>query len=204
MVNSKTLNPSFLRDAFVSYAKYNAPQQQTIQKYALQWLQSHIESELDDGKVIMEQFTNKWRTGWQPGKYSQESPIEFQNLPGSYKGSSTANSHQEDALVFIDEAIPQDLKDGFEKRWNITKKLKVSNSSGTPFMVGEGEIATLKKQEPEGNGTTWYQVEEKETYYLISYEEKGDLYLVVLSEPISPQNRDTWYVSQADVDISKV
>ncbi|MGF1542831.1 MAG: hypothetical protein ACFCU5_20715 [Pleurocapsa sp.] len=204
MVTSKVLNPSFLRDAFVSYAKYNAPQQQTIQKYALQWLQSHIESELDDGKVIMEQFTNKWRTGWQPGKYSQESPIALQNLPGSYKGASTANPHQEDALVFIHEVISQDLKDEFEKRWNITKKLQVSNSSGTPFMVSEGEITTLKEQDPEGNGTTWYQVAEKETYYLLSYEERGDFYLVVLSEPISPQNHDTWFVNQADVNISKV
>ncbi len=204
MVNSKVLTPSFLRDAFVSYAKYNSSQQQTIQRDALKWLQRNIESELDDGKEIIEKFTNKWRPGWQNGKNPQELPIEFQNLPGSYKGVKTANSHQEDALIFIHETIPQDLKNSFEKRWNIEKKLQVSNSSGTPFMVNEEEIATLQEKDPEGNGTAWYQLEEKETYYLLSYEEKGDLYLVVLSEPIGSQNRDSWFVNQADVNISKI
>jgi hypothetical protein len=204
MTTSKALSPSFLRDAFTSYAKYNAPQQQTIQKNALQWLQSHIESELDDGKAIIKQFSSKWRKEGQSGKNSQELPIELKNLPGSYKGSKTGDSHQEDALVFIHEAITQDLKDDFEKRWQIKEKLKVSNSSGTIFMVNDEEIATLQQQNPEGNGTTWYQVEEKQSYYLLSSEKKGDRYLVVLSEPISPQNRDTWLVAQADVEISKV
>ena len=204
MATSKALSPSFLRDAFTSYAKYNTPKQQELQQYALQWLQSHIESDLDDGKAIMEQFTGKWRKGWQPGINSQESPIELKNLPHSYKGSNTIDSHQEDALVFIHEAIPQDLKDGFEKLWNIKQKLQVSNSSGTTFMVKEEEIDVLQEQDPEGNGIAWYQVDAKQTYYLLSWEEKGDRYLVVLSEAISPQNHDTWFVAQADVNLSKV
>lgn len=204
MVNSKALEPSFLRDAFVSYAKYNSPREQELQQSALQWLQSNIESELDDGKTIIEQFTNKWRKGWQGTKNPEEQPIALKNLPGSYKGSKAVDLHQEDALVFLHEAIPQDLKDDFEKRWQIKQKLQVSNSDGTPFMVNEEEIAILQEQDPEGNGTTWYQVEKKQTYYLLSYEEKGDRYLVVLNEPISPQNRDTWLVAQADVEISKV
>lgn len=204
MVTSKALNPSFLRDAFVSYAKYNTPQQQALQQYALQRLQSQIESELDHGKTIIEQFSNKWRKGWQEAKNSQELPIEFKNLPGSYKGSKTSNLHQEDALVFIHEAIPQYLKDEFEQRWKIEQKLQVTNADGTPFIVNEEEIAVLQEQDPEGNGVTWYQVDEKQTYYLLSCEEKGDRYLVVLSEAISPQNRDTWLVNQADVVISKV
>ncbi|MEM7760899.1 MAG: hypothetical protein AAF298_22630 [Cyanobacteria bacterium P01_A01_bin.40] len=204
MATSKALSPSFLREAFTSYAKYNTPQQQTVQQYALQWLQSQIESDLDDGKAIMEQFTSKWRKGWQPGINSQESPIELKKLPHSYKGSSAIDSHQEDALVFIHEAIPQELKDGFEKLWNIKQKLQVSNSSGTPFMIKDEEIDILQAQDPEGNGTAWYQVDEKQTYYLLSCEAKGDRYLVVLSEAISPQNLDTWFVAQADVNLSKV
>ena len=204
MVTSKTLSPSFLRDAFTSYAKYNTPKQQEVQQYALQWLQSQIESELDDGKAIMEQFTGKWRKGWQPGINSQESAIELKNLPHSYKGSKSIDSHQEDALIFIDEAIPQDLKDGFAKLWNINQKIQISNSDGAIFMVSEEEIAVLQEQDPEGNGIAWYQVDEKQTYYLLSAEAKGDRYLLVLSEPISPQNKDTWYVAQADVEISKV
>lgn len=204
MAISKALEPNFLRDAFVSYAKYNTPKQQELQQYALQWLQSHIESELDDGKAIIDQFTSKWRKGWHEAKSSEEPRIELKNLPHSYKGSNAIDPHQEDALSFIQEAIPQDLKEGFEKRWQIEKILQVSNASGTPFMVNEEEIATLQEQDTEGNGTTWYQVEEKQTYYLLSYEEKGDRYLVVLSEAISPQNRDTWFVAQADVNISKV
>ena len=203
MATSKALSPSFLRDAFLSYAKYSSAQQQALHKYALQWLQSQIESELDDGKAIIEQFTSKWRKGWHGGKSSEPS-IEFKNLPGSYKGSSTVDTHQEDALVFIHEAIPQNLKDEFEKRWNIKQKLQVSNSDGTTFMVNDEEIAILKEQDIEGDGTAWYQVDEKQTYYLLSCEEKGDRYLVVLSEAISPQNRDTWLVAQADVNISKV
>ena len=204
MATSKALSPSFLRDAFTSYAKYNTPEQQKLQQYALQWLQSHIESDLDDGRAIMEQFTSKWRKGWQPGINAQESPIELKNLPPSYKGSKTIDSHQEDALVFIHEAIPQDLKDGFEKLWNIKQKLQVSNSSGTTFMVKEEKIDVLQEQDPQGDGIAWYQVDKKQTYYLLSWEEKGDLYLVVLSEAISPQNNDTWFVAQADVNLSKV
>ncbi|MDJ0898037.1 MAG: hypothetical protein QNJ55_04440 [Xenococcus sp. MO_188.B8] len=204
MASSKTLNPSFLRDAFVSYAKYSSPKEQALQQDALQWLQNNIESNLDDGKAIIEQFTSKWRPGWQGLKNPEESPIEFKNLPGSYKGSNSINPHQEEALAFIHEAIPQNLKDSFEKRWQIKRKLQVTNSSGTTFMVSEEGIAVLKEQDPEGNGTAWYQVEEKQTFYLLSYEKKDDLYIVVLKEPISPQNRDTWFVTQADVDISKV
>lgn len=124
MTTSKALSPSFLRDAFTSYAKYSTPKQQEIQHSALQWLQSQIESELDDGKAIMEQFAYKWRNGWKPGINSQESPIELKNLPLSYKGSKSINSHQEDALIFIHKAIPQDLKDGFTQRWNIQEKSK--------------------------------------------------------------------------------
>lgn len=204
MANTKTLNPSFLRDAFVSYAKYNSPKEQALQKDALQWLQNNIESDLDDGKAIIEQFTSKWRTGWQGLKNPEESPIELKNLPGSYKGSKSISPHQEEALAFIHEAIPQNLKDGFEKRWQIKQKLQVTNSSGTAFMVSDEDLDVLKEQDPEGNGTAWYQVEEKQTFYLLSYEKKGDFYLVVLKEPISPQNCDTWFVTQADVEISKV
>lgn len=204
MVNSKALEPSFLRDAFVTYAKYNSPKEQDLQQSALQWLQSKIETELDDGKEIIEQFTSKWRKGWQGVKNSEEQPIALENLPGSYKGSTSVDLHQEDALVFIHNAIPQDLKDDFEKRWKIKQKLQVSNSDGTTFTVKEEELANLKEEDPEGKGITWYQVDEKQTYYLLSYEDKGDLYLVVLSEAISPQNRDTWLVAKADVEISKV
>ena len=204
MVNSKVLKPSFLRDAFVSYAKYNSPREQAVQQSALKWLQSHIESDLNEGKTIIEEFSNQWRKGSRGVTNPQESAIALENLPGSYKGSSTIDSHQEDALIFIDEAIPQDLKDDFAKRWNIKQKLQVSNSSGTTFMVNEADLATLQEQDPEGNGITWYQVDKKQIYYLLSLEEKGDLYSVVLNEPISPENRDTWLVAKADVEISKV
>lgn len=204
MVNSKALKPSFLRDAFVSYAKYNSPKEQELQKNALKWLQSHIESDLNEGKTIINQFANQWRKGSQGAINAQESAIALENLPGSYKGSRAIDSHQEDALIFIHEAIPQDLKDDFEKRWKIKQKLQVTNSSGTTFMVNQEEIAILKEQDPEGNGITWYQVDSKQIYHLLSYEKKDDLYLVVLSEAISPQNRDTWLVAQADVEISKV
>ena len=71
-------------------------------------------------------------------------------------------------------------------------------------MANEEELSVLQEQDPEGNGITWYQVDENQAYYLLSAEAKGDLYLVVLSKPISPQNRDTWFVPQADVEISKV
>lgn len=204
MVNSKALKASFLRDAFVSYAKYNSPKEQEIQKSALKWLQSHIESDLSEGKTIIKEFSNQWRKGSQGTTNAQESAIALENLPRSYKGSKTIDSHQEDALILIHEAVPQDLKDDFEKRWNIKQKLRVTNSSGTTFMVNEEGIDTLREQDPEGNGITWYQVDEKQTYYLVSYEQKGDLYLIVLNEVISPQNRDTWLVAKADVEISKV
>ena len=204
MVDLKALKPSFLRDAFTSYAKYNTPKQQILHKYALHWLQSHIESDLDDGKAIMEKFTGKWRKGWQGVKNSEEQPIKLENLPGSYKGSKVVDKHQEEALIFIDEAIPQALKADFEKRWKIEQQLKITNASGTPFMVDDSEIGTLQEQDSEGNGTGWYQVAENQTYYLFSSEAKGDRYMVVLSEPISPQNRDTWLVAQADVNISKI
>ena len=153
MVNSKALEPSFLRDAFVTYAKYNSPKEQDLQQSALEWLQSKIETELDDGKEIIEQFTSKWRKGWQGVKNSEEQPIALENLPGSYKGSKAVDLHQEDALVFLHEAIPQDLKDDFEKRWKIKQKLQVSNANGTPFMVKEEELAILKEEDPEGK---WY------------------------------------------------
>lgn len=204
MVTSKALSPSFLRDAFTSYAKYNTPKQQELQQYALQWLQSQIESELDDGKAIIGQFAGKWRKGWQPGTNSQESAIELKNLPHSYKGSKSIDSHQEEALIFIQEAIPQDLIDGFTKLWNINQKLQVSNAEGAIFMASEEELTVLQEQDPDGNGIAWYQVEAKQTYYLLSIDKKGDRYLVVLREPISPQNKDTWYVAQRDVEISKV
>lgn len=204
MTTSKALSPSFLRDAFTSYAKYNTPKQQELQQYSLQWLQNQIESKLDNGKAIMDQFTEKWRKGWQPGINSQESAIELKNLSHSYKGSKSIDPHQEDALIFIHEAIPQELKDSFAERWNIKQTLKVCNADGAIFMVNEEDLAVLQKQDPEGNGITWYQVNKKQTYYLLSVEPKGDKYLVVLSEPISPENKDTWFVAQADVEISKL
>jgi protein subunit release factor B len=62
----------------------------------------------------------------------------------------------------------------------------------------------LQAQDPDGNGTTWYQVDDKQIYYLLSSELQGDHYLVTLSEQISPQNRNTWFVSKEDVKISNI
>lgn len=47
MANSSISESSFLKEAFISYTSYTNTTKQTIQKFALQWLQSNIESELE-------------------------------------------------------------------------------------------------------------------------------------------------------------
>jgi hypothetical protein len=202
MVNP-VASPSFLRDAFVSFATYSNPQKQDVHKRALKWLQRHIEADLED-KTIMEQFTQKWRTGTNQPLSPDKSPLYLEKLPGSYKGSSSINAHQEDALVFLHSKVPQELQDDFKKHWDVKIKLEVSNSSGTQFKVDERETTVLQQQDPNGDGTTWYQVNNKQIYYLLSSEPKGDHYIVVLSEEIGPQNRNTWFVCQEHVKVSKM
>jgi hypothetical protein len=203
MVNPAASTPSFLREAFQSYATYSNAQKQDVHKHALKWLQKHIDSELAD-KTIIEQFTQKWRTGTNESVSSENSPLYLENLPGSYKRSNSINGHQEDALVFMQEVVPLQMQEDFKQRWNLKTKLEVSNSSGTSFQIDEREKTILQQEDPDGNGTTWYQVNHKQIYYLLSSEPKGDYYLVMLSEEISPQNRNTWLVSQKDVKISNL
>ncbi|MEO1149074.1 MAG: hypothetical protein AAFY26_26305 [Cyanobacteria bacterium J06638_22] len=100
--------------------------------------------------------------------------------------------------------VPLQMQEDFSQRWNAKTKLEVSNSSGACFKVDEREIALLQQQDPEGDGTAWYQVEDKQTYYLLFSEPKGDAFLVVLSEEISPQHQNTWFVAQEHVKISNV
>ncbi len=194
---------SFLRDALNSYAPYSNPQKQDVQKRALKWLQCQIEAEVSD-KTLLEQFTQKWRTGANQPLSPDNSPLYLEKLPGSYKGSRSINAHQEDALIFLQEQVPPSLQDEFKKHWDIKIKLEVSNSSGTAFKIDEREKSILQQEYPNGDGTTWYQVDNKQMYYLLSSEPKGDHYLVVLSEEISPQNRNTWFVCQEHVKISKM
>ncbi|ACK68851.1 hypothetical protein PCC7424_0384 [Gloeothece citriformis PCC 7424] len=203
MANTKDSVSSFLRDAFTSHAQYTASQKQDAQKRALKWLQSHIESELSEQKIF-EQFTQKWRNGNSQAPMTDNSPLSLENLPGSYKGSKTTNKHQDEALIFLQEQVPSQMQADFQTRWDAKVCLKVSNKEGTPFKVEQQEQAILQKQDPDGNGTAWYPVKYEETYYLLSYEEQGDYYLVELTEDISPQNRNVWFVSQEDVKIANI
>jgi hypothetical protein len=200
MANPSASVPSFLREAFVGYSSYNNPQKQEVHKKALKWLQTQIENDLED-KTILEQFAVKWRAGSNadiPDKIS----LEF--LPSSYKGDKTLDYHQEEALVFMQEVIPLSLQEEFQKHWEIKNKLEVSNSAGTAFKVDNREISVLQAEDAEGTGITWFQVPKKQVYFLLSSELQDNQYLVVLSEKISPQNRDTWYVAQEDIKISGV
>lgn len=203
MANTTDSVPSFLRDAFTSHAPYTASQKQDAQKRALKWLQSHIESELSEQKIF-EQFTKKWRSGTAQPPMSDNSPLYLENLTGSYKGSKSINKHQEEALIFLQEQVPTQMQDDFKTRWDAKQCLKVSNKEGTPFKVEQQEQTILQKQDPDGNGTSWYQVKYEETYYILTYKKEGDYYLVELTEDISPQNRNIWFVSQEDVNISNI
>ncbi|TVQ46232.1 MAG: hypothetical protein EA365_06090 [Gloeocapsa sp. DLM2.Bin57] len=188
MANSSIPESSFLKEAFISYTSYTNTTKQSIQKFALQWLQSNIESELED-QTIMTIFTQKWRTGTETSVTGDNSPLYLENLPGSYKKSKT---NQEDALLFIHEKVPPKMQEEFKKRWSLKTKLEVSNPSGTEFTTEDGE------------GIISYRVEKKQIYYLLSFEEKGEQYTIVLAEKISPQKYDTWLVNKADVKISDV
>ena len=196
--------PSFLRDALKAYAPYSSAQKQNMQKRALKWLQRHIHADLED-KTIIKQFAQKWR-GLEAGQSSSSdhSPLSLENLPGSYKGAKSINGHQEGALVFLQEVVPTQMQEDFKQRWDAKEKLEVTHSPGAFFKIDGREITLLQQDNSDGDGTTWYQVENKSTYYLLSSEPKGDDYLVVLCEEISPQNRNTWFVAQAHVKLSSV
>ena len=202
---AKTTNsvPSFLRDALESYAQYTADQKQDAQKRALKWLQSHIESDLSD-KTILTQFAQKWRTGSNAPSEADQSPLNWANLPSSYKGNKSINSHQEEALKLIEEQVPQEMQEDFKARWEVKTKLKVSNASGTPLKADETDLKVLQEKDPNGEGKNWYQVNKGDVYYLLSSEEKETHYLVVTTEEIGSDNRNTWYVSKEDVSISGV
>ncbi|WP_009546102.1 hypothetical protein [Crocosphaera subtropica] len=203
MATTENSAPSFLRDAFESYAQYTADQKQDAQQRALQWLQTHIESDLSD-KTILTQFAQKWRTGNNTPSEADQSPLNWANLPRSYKGNKSINSHQEEALKFLEETIPQELQDDFKARWEVKTKLKVSNTSGTPLKVDETDLKALQENDPNGEGKNWYQVNKGDVYYLLSSEEKDDHYRIVTTEEIGSDNRNTWYVSKEDVSISGV
>jgi hypothetical protein len=203
MANPNTSVSSFLKEALTSYSSYTSTAKQTAQKYALSWLQSQIESELED-QTIMEQFTQKWRTGTNKSVSGDNSPLYFEKLPGSYKKTHSISNHQEDALVFIHEKVPPEMQESFKERWNLKTKLDVSNASGTPFTIDERELSILQSEDPEGNGITWYQVETKQMYYLLAFEEQDNQYKIVLSDKISPQKHDVWFVDKEDVKISDI
>lgn len=201
MTNPAAAAPSFLRDAFKSYATFSNLQKQDVQRRALRWLQLHIINDLDD-KTIFDQFTRQWRSG--KSQAPGTDPLSLENLSGSYKGSNSVNGQQEEALVFLQEAVPLQMQDDFIQRWNAKLKLEVSNSAGASFKIDGREISLLQQDDPDGNGTNWYQVENKTVYYLLSCEAKGGDYQVVLTEEISPQDQNTWFVSQEQVKTSSV
>jgi hypothetical protein len=203
MANPVSSAPSFLRDAFSSHAAFSNLQKQEAQKWALRWLQRHIEDDLED-KTIIDQFAQKWRSGPQASSSSEQSPLYLENLPGSYKGEKSINSHQEEALVFIQDMVPLSMQEAFKQRWETKSKLVVVNQSGAAFKIDEREIALLKKEDADGDGTGWYLVEDQTTYYLLSSESKGDDYCVELGEGIGPENRSIWFVLQEDVKLSNV
>lgn len=201
MTNPASSVPSFLRDAFESHATFSSLQKQDVQKRALKWLQLHINTDLED-KTIIEQFTQKWRVGADRSPILDQSPLYLDVIPGSYKKS--INGHQEDALVFLQEAVPLQMQADFQQRWNAKTKVEISNSSGASFKIDQREMALLQQEDPDGNGTAWYHVEHQQVYYLLSSEPNGDDFLVVLSEEISPQQGNTWFVAQEHVKISTV
>jgi hypothetical protein len=192
---------NFLKDALVTYAQYSASQKQDVQKAALRWLQLHISHDLAD-QTILDQFGKKWRQG--SSQPVSADPINFESLPGSYKGEKSINSHQEDALAFLQEVIPPALQDGFQQRWNLKVKLQVSDAAGAIFKIDQQDIALLQQNDASGDGTGWYAVAHESVYYLLSYEEKGDDYLVEIGEEISPQNQSTWFVPKEQVKISNL
>ena len=200
MNNPASSVPSFLRDAFDSHATYSNLQKQDVQKRALKWLQLHINTDLAD-KTIIEQFTQKWRVG-DNKPASDQSPLYLDVIPGSYK--KTLAGHQEDALVFLQEVVPLQMQEDFQERWNVKTKLEVSNSSGATFKIDQREMALLRQEDPDGDGTAWYHIDRQKVYYLLSSELKDDDFLVVLSEEISPRNSNTWFVAQEHVRISSV
>lgn len=203
MSNPASSVPSFLRDALVSYTGFSNQQKQDVQKRALKWLQVHINTDLTD-KTILEQFTQKWRFGASQSASTDQSPLLLENLPGSYKGNQSINGHQEEALVFLQNIVPVEMQADFQQRWNAKSKLEVSSADGASFKVDDREIALLQQEHQDGDGTTWYLVEHKQVYYLLSSELQGNNYQVVLAEEISPQNRSTWFVAQDQVKISNV
>ncbi len=201
MSNSESQASNFLKDAFASYAQYSAAQKQEMQKAALKWLQQHINNDLED-KTILEQFSKKWRySSKQP---LSDDPIDFTRLPSSYKGEKSVSGHQEEALAFLQAAVPQKMQDDFQQRWELQAKLEVSNSTGATFKIDQRDMALLQQADSDGDGTAWYQVEDKSLYYLLSYAEKGDDYWVELSEEISSKNQNTWFVAQEQVKISSI
>lgn len=195
MSNSTALESGFLKDALVTYAQYSASQKQDIQKAALRWLQLHIDNDLED-KTILEQFAKKWRQG--SNQPLSADPIDFERLPGSYKGKKSVSGHQEEAIAFLQEVIPQQMQEDFKQRWNIKSKLQVSNPAGATFRIDQ----QVQQDDANGDGTTWYQVEDKSVYYLLSYAEQGDDYWVELAEEIGSQNQNTWFVDKEQVKIS--
>ncbi|MBE9136228.1 hypothetical protein IQ254_03255 [Nodosilinea sp. LEGE 07088] len=201
--SAESAAPSFLRDAFKSHANFSSSQRQDAQKRALKWLQLHIETDLSD-ETILKKFTQMWRSEANSSQDAEQSPLHFENLPGSYKGTKSINSHQEDALSFIQAAVPLKMQEDFSQRWDAKTKLEVSNSSGACFKIDRQEIAVLQQKDPDGDGTAWYQVDDKQIYYLLSSEPAGDDFLIVLSEEISPQNKSTWFVAQEHVKIANI
>lgn len=201
MTDSASATSSFLKDAFLSYALYSAPQKQDVQKTALKWLQLHINNDLAD-KTILQQFAQKWRKGsTQP---LSADPLYLESLPSSYKGEKSVSGHQEEALTFLQEVVPLQMQEDFKQRWNLNAKLRVSNSTGATLKIDQREMTLLQQNDASGDGTAWYQIADKSVHYLLSYEEKGDDYLVELAEEISPQKQNTWFVAKEHVKISNV
>ncbi len=195
--------PNFLREALASYAPFSNQQKQNAQKRALTWLQLHINTDLTD-KTILEQFAQKWRAGPNQSSSANRPPLRLENLPGSYKGEKSINRHQETALNFMQQIVPLQMQEEFNQRWNAKTKLAVSSPSGAIFKLDQRDIALLQQEDADGEGHTWYLVPDKSVYYLISSASQGEDYQVVLSEEISPQNRNIWFVSQEQVKISNV
>lgn len=201
MTNPASSVPSFLRDAFESHATFSNASKQDAQKRALQWLQLHINTDLED-KTIIKQFTHKWRVGANKPPISDQSPLYLETIPRSY--TKSINGHQENALAFLQEVVPLQMQEDFQQRWDAQTKLEISNSSGASLKIDQREMTLLQQEDPDGNGIAWYHVEHKKVYYLLSHKPKGDDFLVVLSEEISPQNSNTWFVNKEDVRISTV
>ncbi|MEO1299861.1 MAG: hypothetical protein AAFW75_29640, partial [Cyanobacteria bacterium J06636_16] len=161
MTDSATSTSNFLKDAFVSYAQYSTAQKQDMQKAALKWLQLHINNDLED-ETILEQFAKKWRRG--SNQPLSADPLHLESLPRSYKGKKSVSGHQEEALNFLQEVVPLQMQEGFKQRWNPKAKLQVSNSAGATFKIDQREMTLLQQDDVNGDGTAWYQVEDKSVY----------------------------------------